>query len=177
MAFLLKTKGLDKFFAKMRSTFFSLDRQVLTEIGQFSADRIQQFTRIGKSIASDEPQALKPLSKSYKDFRRGKVTFWKSGKGVTIAAKFRSNKLNSVDTSFFKPVKSNLTFTGQLLKSIDFKVDTARNSVLIKPTGARNLKVAGFVSRERPFMGMDRVGRERINNFVKRAIRERLNRK
>jgi hypothetical protein len=173
MALFVKQKGLAGFVAKLRSATVAFDRQVLGEIGNFSVNRIQAFTRTGKSLP-EEGAKFNELSESYKQFRRGKVTFWKNESGVTIAAPFRSNRLNKVDSSFFSPNRSNLTFTGEMIKSLKYKIDTGRNSVLIKPTGDRNEKVAGYVSGLRPWIGMDRVGRERIVNFVRRAIRERL---
>lgn len=174
MALFIKQTGLSGFLARLRSSFVAFDRHVLNEIGKFSVNRIQAFTRTGKSIVGETPAALKPLSSSYKDFRKGKVTFWKSN-GVTIAAPFPSRRLRDVDSGFFRPTKSNLTFTGQMIKSLKFSVDTTRNSVLIRPHGARNEKVAGYVTDQgRPWVGMDRVGRERIVQFLRRAIRERL---
>jgi len=138
--------------------------EVLEDVGRFSATRIQQFTRSGKTLAkADKPEPLKPLSKPYKLQRAEWV---KQGRQLS---------------DFFKVNKSNLQATGQLIDSVTFKIPREKNTVDVTVSGNRrgeqlsNQQLASYVAKQgRPFLGLDLNGIKRIKNIVLRALRRRL---
>lgn len=146
--------------------------RMLTEAGNFAADRIRLRTRLGKGIGpSGAPQILKKLSPSYRLQRAGKIAFASKGTGkgriVYPYIPDAAPKLHP-QTS---PNKSNLTFTGQLLDSIGINKRT-QNSVTIGVSGRRtgsvltNKDVQSFVEKERPFMGLTKPEQDGLSRFI-----------
>lgn len=169
-------KGFEKAMAKAFDTMESATEMRLA--GEFVVDRIVKRTRLGKGVEQDgaDPQQLKSLSQSYRDFRKGKLAFFTKG-GVVVPYKPKQGPKLDESTS---ASKSNLTLTGQMLKSI--KVIVARTgSVLVGPTGSRrsafggksltsNKEVAGFVSIERPFLNLSKPEKAGLARYFKERL-------
>ena len=159
-------------------------KQMLTEIGDFSADRMRFFARTGKSIVTGKKfPALKES---------------------TIERRRRLKNFNSTGRLFAEK-KSNLTFTGQLLRSIKI-VAMEKGKVDVGPQGARRATRTGPKSSQkrtlisgrnenlavvhqegaqagrrgksripsRKFIGMDAKGVKRISSIVRRTLRRAL---
>jgi len=127
---------------------------VLYQLSEFWTKRIQGFTRAGKSLVTGSK--LKPLSLKYQAFRRT----YKGAKG-----------------ELFKPNKSNLTFTGQMLASLKGYANYNTQTVRVTPTGSRtgggkNTDIAEYVTEQgRPFLGLDEKGKKRMSQIILRDIR------
>lgn len=156
------------------------------KMGNFVVDRIRSFSRTGKSIARKNPEDFKKLSESYIHMRFGLVHF------RTIRGKVRpimgpDPRLDYVDRDFFEPDFSNLTFSGQLLKSLRYRLVNRPEgfAIAIDAVGTRkrlpgekraltNEKVAKFVQDQgRPFIGIDGNGRKRIKRMIIDEIRRK----
>ena len=103
---------------------------------------------------------LKALSSSYKKYRRA-----------------NRDKLAS-ETS---PNKSNLTFTGRMLRSMRIKSISQRSGELVigpnrraRKGGLTNEDVAEFVSSARPFLNLSRREVATINKFIERGLKSDL---
>lgn len=162
MSFTIKTKGINSILNKAKSLDKKIDKPTFNEIGKLIADRIRLKTRTGTSMATDSK--LKPLAQSTKKSRQSFARNHQTGLG-------------------FRPNKSNLTLSGQLLDSVTHKVNIQDQSVLVTPDGKRspygrersvpdNKKVAEYVSEERPFMGLDDTGIKRVVAILAKRIRE-----
>ena len=147
----------------------ALGKLVSGEIGEFSVERIYRSTKTGKSLATET---------SLKTLKEGTIKRRKAYKGST--------------GEFFKPAKSNLTFSGQLLNALTFRV--IRNGVIevfVKDNmrtpykGEKssstsfnrdtNADIARKVAEDgRPFIGMDKKGVEVIKQIVLRNLRKQL---
>jgi hypothetical protein len=141
-------------------------------------DLIRVRTRLGKGVSNfGKPLSkLKALSDSYSLQRQG------AKKG---SAKFRAKTKDGVKIVEFPaktvkkladlttPKKSNLTYTGQLLDSIQAKRLGTVIEVSLKQQrndGLTNDKVAGYVKGERPFLNLAKT---EITN-VQRKVKEKL---
>lgn len=135
-------------------------KRMLNKIGEFTVDRNQFFARSGKSLANNKsPVKLPMLKETTKKIRK------------QLAFAFP----NFIDATFFKADKSNVTFTGQLLKSLSFNIK--RDSVALIFKGGRkkmmpddastndevydNLEKLGF-----GFVGLDEKGQKRVKKLV-----------
>lgn len=130
----------------------------LNDLGEFARKRIQAETRKGQDLKNESEQP--PLSAGY------------------ISQRERMRK--GVDTRFFRPSFSNLTLTGQMLKSLYFKV-YPRNRIIevgvegVRKDGLTNSAVAkDLASRGRYFLGLDRKGIYLIRKIVLDEIRRRI---
>ena len=179
-------KGLDN-VTKLIDKFLKNDitkAKTLLEIGVFVRDRIKSFTRTGKSIASGSPAKLKELRESYKAMRRGEVKFRKTKDGRLIVSKTPDEKLAEVDVTFFSPGRSNLTFSGQMLEAVKHKVNVKNRTVNIEVDDSSrsgkyetltNKEVAQHVAANgRPFLGLDKVGIDRVKKIILASIRKEL---
>ncbi len=177
-------KGFEKAMEKAFDTMESAAEMRMA--GEFAVDRIVKRTRLGKGVASDgaDPQPLKPLSQSYRDFRKGKVAFFTRHGKVHPYKPERPPELADSTSA----TKSNLTFSGQMLNSVKV-IATRIGSVIIGPSGSRrktgggkslltNPEVASFVGVDRPFLnlskpekaGLARYFRERLQAALKKAL-------
>lgn len=121
----------------------SLGNKVKEKLAQFAIDRIYKRVKSGYGVTSDQAPSpaqyrLLPLSKLYKKQRA------------------RSKKLTG---DFATPNKSNLTFTGQMLDAIKYKVTTKGFKIFIGKTARKegnqsNEDVAWNVSIHRPFLAL-----------------------
>lgn len=111
--------------------------------GQLAVKTIVDRTRKGKGLNGDKLQKLDRLSDSYIETRK----------------RYRKNL--SKTTS---PRKSNLTATGQMLRSLTFRSKNRkielffkgrrRRELTGKGSGRRNVDVASFANLFRPFFGL-----------------------
>lgn len=94
----------------------AINISLMKDIGAEAIVLIRRNTRLGYGVSkAGEKFKLKPHEKSYKEYRK------------------KHPQLLDQST---KPNKSNLTFTGQLLKSLDI-IATKKGSVKVAPTGYR----------------------------------------
>lgn len=151
---------------------------IMQQAGQFAADRIVKRTRLGKGVESrgGDPQSLKPLSASYKEQRKGKLAFFTTASGVKVPFKpDRTERLDGTTSAG----KSNLTRTGQLLRSIKV-IAVKAGSVVIGPTGGRvgsflnNKDVARYVQEERPFLNLSKPEVNALAKFFREKLSEAL---
>lgn len=159
-------------------------RRTQQEIGEFVVERIRAFSRSGRSISGKSPRRFKGLSKSYIAMRRGLVTFRTIGNSLRVLDS-KDPRLDFIDNEFFGPSTSNITFSGQLLRSLEPVWLRTRRGVALAveakgrrkrlPGEKRALKnedVARFVAEQgRPFIGLDTRGRARVKKIVTDQIR------
>ena len=153
-----------------------LYRQLIKEIGSNTNRRliaskaakiIYNRTKSGYGVNKEgldpdqtKRQRLKPLSPGYVQQRRGKVAFRKSKYGHTYPLKkgFEKPKLGK----FGSPARSNLTFSGQMLEALGFKVSGGNIFIRVKATrrpgeDLNNRELSEIVSEERPWLSLTRT--------------------
>ena len=133
-------------------------------------ERNQFFDRSGKSLEDNISTKKVPLLKeSTKAIRK------------QIAFAFPS----FIDGTFFKADKSNVTFTGQLVKSLKFRIRDTSVFLLFKGSRKKlmpddastndevydNLKSIGF-----GFLGLDEKGQKRVKKMVLNEFRRTIKR-
>jgi phage gpG-like protein len=172
----LKVKNLETVLNKIKTALEALPEgaYLLEELAIMTRDRIFDITKSGYTLGfnTERKQKLKGLAWLTKRLRK-----WHQDKGLRTGSRF-------------SPGKSNLTYTGQMLDAMDyssnsrmqrFKIfvpETARKEVGSGPKHKRNeenlnnAQVAKRVAKDgRPFLGIDRQGRQNIVNRVKRELR------
>jgi hypothetical protein len=175
----IKWNGLDRvndLVDNLLSDKTVFNKEFLKTQAEFIVERIKAFTRSGKTLAkSKKPERLKRLSSSYIAVREGAVKF-RTINGKKVPFPEPDERLQDVDPEFFEPRLSNLTFTGQLLRSITSSVKNGAISIFVTGTrrdGLTNEKVAGYVSEQgRPFIGLDERGIKRIKRNAITEIRK-----
>lgn len=156
----LKTvfEGIKKIFKE------SIERKdKLDQIKEFVVKRIQAETRKGFDLSRDgAPQP--DLSDGY----------------VRMRERFQETGEIDLDRKFFRPEKSNLTLTGQLLSSLNGTVSEKNRTIEVFVEGSRNdgttnSKVAkDLADRGRTFLGLDEKGVTRIRKMVLDEIRKQI---
>jgi hypothetical protein len=157
-------------------TGISKDVKILADVGDFMVKRIQGFTRLGYSLHGnpDDPKSkpLKPLSPKYLKYRH------RLSKGIV---KHRKTTIKPILDSNFRPNRSQLTVTGQLLKSLSYTASPQQKSVKVfvsssrRTDGENNRDVArDVISNGRPFIGLDKKGLETIKIRYIKALKRRL---
>lgn len=166
-----KILNLDSIFDGVRAIYKEAiqQRNELENIAEFARDRIVAETRKGNDLTGNAGAKQPPLSPGYVAYRRrvqkGKGKGWGGG------------PLPKPDLQFFSPKRSNLTLTGELLNSIDYKVSVSSKSIIIEPTGVRsdgstNKEVAkDLANKGRYFLGLDERGFQRMRKVIIEAIR------
>lgn len=171
----VKVFGLDRVSKRLRMIQKSLgDKDLLERVGRTSIRHIQERTRRGYAIEDGKPELFKPLKPS------------------TIERRKKLAKANRT-SRFFAPAISNLHFTGQLLRSLAFKI--VGRKVFVEPSGSRrplktltgkrstakvptNKQVAQHVADQgRPFLGVDESGKKAIRDVVVRHLRRIIRRR
>jgi phage gpG-like protein len=89
------------------------DKRLLTDIGVKMLELTQSFNRAGKSPTGKKHEAISDD--------------W-------IETKEELRPYNKV-SEYYRKGASNLTFTGQLIRSIKFRVESSKATVVIEPTG------------------------------------------
>lgn len=168
---------------------------LIGSIADFIRNRIFQFTKRGYSlgalkttnVSSDNRRAgdarkLRPLSSNYIEFRKA---LNKQKRKMSKKTK-QNQKPTTIRTgSFFSPTRSNLTLTGQMLDALDTKTDASKGLITVFVESSKrdgesltNAEVAAKVANEgRPFLGLDRTGRDRVTRMVIAELRRQLKRK
>lgn len=139
-----------KLSAKLKKSF---DPSFMREVGNETIRLIYSRTKLGYGVRSQGAarEKLKPLSDTYINIRK------------------RIQKSGGLDPTT-SPKKSNLTKSGQMLRSI--KIKRANNgTVWIVPMGYRtdrksNEEIANKVSKDRPFMYLSNLEIEKIKRFA-----------
>ena len=111
----------------------------LNEIGQLVADKIKALAIDGRRmVEGGGEQRLPALSDSYRSMKRGELSFRRSVNGNTFASERRDPRLNDVNQSRFRnSSNSNLSFTGQLLDALDYRID-GNDLVIFLDDSSRN---------------------------------------
>ena len=117
----------------------------LQKIGDDTTDDLVKRVRDGQGSDNGRKTSLKSLAQNY------------------VNARKRSRALSSKTSAS----KSNLTFTGQMLDSIDATVKGT--NIIIEPSNTRADQKAAFVSKERPFLNLTK---EEEAKLVKDLTRE-----
>lgn len=146
----------------------SRDNSVMRELAKFAIEMIVKRTRLGYGVSklrgSESTRSsgitkvkLKGLSSRYIEYRK------------------KYNKLSNMTT----PRKSNLTFTGQLLKSMKI-IKIGRGSVVIGPSGSRNDGLTNeFVGQDvaekgRPFNDLYELEQKKLTRFYRKTFGDLL---
>jgi len=188
----VNTKSLDDKIKQINEFIKgSIGRSIITKLAQFSIDRIHKRVKSGYGVTSDtDPNPsktrLKKLSKSYIDFRNGKVLFFRNKSTGGLFA-IKPGKKQSFPKpqlgEFGSPAKSNLTLTGQLLNSIKYKLTQRGFKIFIddneraSPVWAKgqkqltNKQVAEYVSKDRPFLALTDDEQARLKLEFKKNTR------
>jgi hypothetical protein len=141
-----------------------LSKDVLEEYAKWIRDTIYKRTKSGKglkkqnrAIGGTSNKSLDGVSEGYEEWRKGKITgpFPASGK------------------------KSNLTFTGELLESIQYSVKG--NEVIVEiPEGDHSTYKISLrdlldeVEKVRPFFGLSDTEAKSLDSMISRMIRDKL---
>jgi len=172
----LKIKTLNDLKISIKSIFAKTTNTlpVYGDIAETTIRLIKGFTRLGKhSVDGESYKSLPELADSTKKQRKQKAKYNKTAE-------------------LFKPDKSNLTFSGQLLESLKLlKVNILARSVDIGPEGTRtpyrnkngtlvqktptNEKLAQYVAKQgRPFLMLDKKGKTQLKNVVLKHLKRQL---
>lgn len=156
-------KDLDKVFDDIEKTFNStLTKTKMRRLGKEAVKIVRRRTLLGKGVTfvSDDNKKnkkLKPLSPSYKKFRK---RFKKKG-GLSTKTKVG---------------KSNLTLTGQMLKSLQVSTRKKKSFVLLTSGPRKNSKytnedIARFVSEQgRPWLDLSNLEQKKLARFYQNNI-------
>lgn len=190
---------VDRYTATLRKAI--RDTRLLREVASFMRTRIYQYTKRGMSLATlrqrrgsgnklvGDAKKLKGLSPLYIEYRKSLLKDQDkiAARGV-FGKRSRKNSRKRALTKFgefFSPSRSNLTLTGQMLDALKSDIDAVAGqaTVYVDSTSRtdselNNAEVAKKVAEEgRPFLGLDRVGRDRIRRMAIAHIRRSLKRR
>jgi hypothetical protein len=104
--------NVEKIESKLRSALNSglFGPSFMASLGKLARDRIYNKTKQGYSMATDSK--LDPLSYGYVKYRQKYQYIYNTGK-------------------FFKPERSNLTFTGQMLEALTYRLEIQKKKIII----------------------------------------------
>lgn len=160
----VKLKGA---FSQIARAIKELEVDSLSEISEFVRSRIVAKARGGKTMKSGKEESLPDLSEGYKKQRRD--------------MKKRGDE--STDPDFFRPTKSNVTLTGEYLRSVHVKsMDKRKGEFVIGPNDQKhgdddftNEQLAQYLAKQgRSIYGIDDTTKERIIAILKRDVRNSL---
>lgn len=141
---------------------------MLLDIGKFTVDRNKFFARKGQSLSSnDRPRDLPNLQQTTINIRK------------QIQKKFPE----FIDGQFFRADRSNVTLSGQLLESLEFRIKNDSVVLLFKGNRRKirkddastndevyeNLVDLGF-----DFLGLDEKGQKRVKRIVIDELRREI---
>lgn len=175
MAFKVKILNLDSVLKRIENLFEkdAINEKLITDITELVTTRVVAQTRSGKDLSRDgKPQPA--LSES------------------TIRIRYRNfyGKTKPDAPTYFKPDKqffridfSNLTATGQMLDSIKGRFVKSTKQIIVEPTGNRDPSLQNnsefktnkelakdLANRGRTFLGLDRVGIQRVRKLILEEI-------
>ena len=171
-------KKFGKIAKKIQATIKEVNSQTtLKRIGQLAIDEIYTQTKLGYGFdtVGGPKVKLAPLTKSYKDFRAGRVAFFTDQYGQL--RKYKPKIKPTLDSST-TPNKSNLTFSGSMLRSLTYKV--GRNSIKVFIGNAKDAQKAAWAHegspnrKERKFLGLTLAGFTKVRNLVDRIFSEKI---
>lgn len=171
-------KKFGRIAKRIQETIKSVNSEAtLKKIGQLAIDEIYLQTKLGYGFdkIGGPKKKLAPLKKSYTDFRAGRVAFFTDQYGRI--RKYKPDKKPTLDSTT-RPNKSNLTFSGSMLRSLTYKV--GRNSIKVfigNPKDAQKAAWAheGSPNREqRKFLGLTINGFTKVRNLVDRIFSEKI---
>lgn len=122
------------------------------EVGRMVRDNIKLRTRLGKAASKTGGRAkkLKELSEPYKKERK----------------RLRKKGVLSGDTT---PAKSNLTKTGEMIDSLEYKING--DGVSVEVTGTENIRKAKEnADMGRPFMYLTKIDIKAIQDLIQERI-------
>ena len=170
--------------ARVQNAIF--DKRVTTRMAKLALQIVYKRTKSGKGIKGNSNPKLKPLSPSYKMQRSGKIAF-RTIRGRVVPFHGVDDRPRTLG-KYFKPEKSNLTYTGQLLESMIINAGRFTFGVQIPNTPRQrqkgnhsppsNSEVAGFVEQNgRAFFALSK-GEIRIILFeyekiIRKIIRQK----
>lgn len=143
------------------------DKKLLNNIGEFLVEDIQNTTRKGRVVESEKFKGNPKLKPSTKKWRK------------------KYSQVNPTDGAF-SPNKSNLTFTGELIRSITHKISGSKLTVFAKGkhskyTGLKGNKIGKKVENSKILEYQAELGRQimaltknraaRIRGFIREAFR------
>ena len=176
-----------------------VDKRVMTSLARLMRSIIYKRTKTGKGVSNGKSIKLAPLTDGTIAARSGEGSF----RTITTSGGKRVIYIPGLDErpsptgEFFSPGRSNLTYSGQMLDSMTFKVfrglgftlfipDSKRQKRPGETTGVTNRDVAIFVqagrttptnSFPRPFFeltnGEIRIILKRYNDIIKSFIRRK----
>lgn len=176
----ISIKNIDEVQKLVRETFNVAvkKKQMLVKVNNQVIERIQQFSRSGKSLVN-ERKSFPQVSDGYAKSRR-LTTFQE--RNAPISSLFIADSRAPFSDISAGSRKSNITVTGQLLDSLKGKISNSR--ILIDVTGTRTwgdskgvtnkdvrdeLEARGF-----EFLGLDLAGRRRARGTVLKEIKKEI---
>ena len=137
----------------------SVSKKTMLELGKQAVMQIVERTRRGFGVEKTDAnkRKLKPLSQRYIEKRK------------------RANNLSNTTT----PKKSNLTFTGQLLRSMRVKQVSNRRvrwgpNKRIRKGGLTNERLGEIVSEERPFNFLSKQDIKKLSRSLDKKLTDAL---
>ena len=151
---------LSKFIKKIeKAVGEALKPVALKRVGVFTTELVVKRTRLGYGVSENyRPKVkLKALSKKYIEARKSRL---------------------KLDTTT-RPTKSNLTLTGQMLRSMSFEI--SNGLIVIKPTGTRsdsrytNEQIAEFnADKGRVFNRISKAEFNQVKRFYRKTFGDLL---
>lgn len=172
----VKIKGIPEVKASVRNLFNEVrkDPKLLEDIGIKMVEQTQAFNRSGKSVSGDKHPRIE---------------------SETVDRKEKLKKVNPV-SEYYRRAASNVTFTGQLLRSIKFKVFSSEGTVKLEASGERkpyknldgtsvsadntptNEQLVGYLKKKgHSVFGEGNVLDKRIENTITKIVRVFMNNK
>lgn len=156
---------LKELVAKVEKTLKKVlkSKSFYDDLGEFVSNQIRKRTRIGKGVSPSGNQTkLNPLKPSTKKYRE----------------KYKKNLSENTRAG-----KSNLTATGQLLDSIEYKSTNAKTKISFADKRSKELsgaastisnsKVAGYVQKAgRRFFGLTTGEQNELKRIIEKKIQE-----
>lgn len=157
-------RTIESFFKELQTGIKqSFYKKTMREIGEIAIEQIVERTRDGYSVQKTGAmkRRFKPLSPTYIEYRK----------------RYR-DRLDSTTA----PNKSNLTFTGRMLRSMKIK-EVSNNRVTWGPSkdrrkgGVTNEEIARYVEEQgRPFNYLSKEDLNKISSHVNKTLQTNLRR-
>ena len=161
----------------LRRAYYQLSPLLMHSVAKMVRDRIVMQARRGRTAYRGKDQPLPGLSARYINYR---LRFANSKRNRSRRARAE------VDPIFFRPRKSNLTFTGQYLKSISIgEINQGKKTFTIEPSGKRrdgltNQELATYLEKQNPARSiyyLDEITRKRAAKMVMSELRAAIRNK